>query len=84
MTPPLTDEENFYPLTMAPEGEKLSVSALSCSKSLEMRLTSLGLHVGSDLKISQRQGNDLVVLRGEMRLALGAGMAQKIMVTTRS
>ena len=65
---------------MAQEGEHVRIFVLRGGKGLEMRLTSLGLNVGSELRISQRQGNSLVVIRGETRLALGAGMAQKIMV----
>lgn len=69
-----------YPLAMAVEGEQVTVENLRGSKNLELRLTSLGLNVGSEITISQKQGSNLVVIRGETRLALGAGMAQKIMV----
>jgi len=69
-----------FPLAMAQEGERVRISLLRGGKGLEMRLTSLGLNVGSDLLVSQRRGNNLVVIRGETRFALGAGMAQKIMV----
>ena len=69
-----------YPLAMAQEGDRVRIFLLRGGKGLEMRLTSLGLNVGSELTVSQRQGNNLVVIRGETRLALGAGMAQKIMV----
>jgi len=65
---------------MAQEGEKLNVHLLSGGKALERRLTSLGLNIGCALTVSQRQGGDLVVIRGQTRLALGVGMAQKIMV----
>lgn len=69
-----------FPLAMAQEGERVRVFLLRGGKGLEMRLTSLGLNVGGELTVSQRQGNNLVVIRGETRLALGAGMAHKIMV----
>lgn len=69
-----------FPLTMAQEGEQVRVSVLRGGKGLEMRLTSLGLNVGSELTISQRLGGNLVVISGETRMALGAGMAHKIMV----
>lgn len=69
-----------FPLTMAQEGEQVKVFLLRGGKGLEKRLTSLGLNVGSELTVSQQQGGKMVVLRGETRLALGAGMAQKIMV----
>ncbi len=69
-----------FPLAMAQEGEQVQIFLLRAGKGLEMRLTSLGLNTGSELTILHRQGGQLVVLRGETRLALGAGMAQKIMV----
>lgn len=69
-----------FPLAMAQEGERLRIHLLRGGKGLEMRLTALGLNVGSELTVSQREGGGLVVLRGETRIALGAGMAQKIMV----
>ena len=69
-----------FPLAMAQEGERVRVFLLRGGKGLEMRLTSLGLNVGSELTVAQRLGGKLVVIRGETRLALGAGMAQKIMV----
>ncbi len=65
---------------MAQEGERVRIYLLRGGKGLEMRLTSLGLNVGSELVVSQHQGGNMVVLRGETRLALGAGMAHKIMV----
>lgn len=69
-----------FPLAMAREGERLRVHLLRGGKAMEMRLTTLGLNVGSELTVSQREGGNLVVLRGETRIALGAGMAHKIMV----
>jgi ferrous iron transport protein A len=69
-----------FPLAMAREGVKVRIHMLQGGKRLEMRLTSLGLNVGSELVVSQQQGGKMVVRRGETRLALGAGMAHKIMV----
>ena len=75
-----SNDRAAFPLAMAGEGERVRIYLLRGGKGLEMRLTSLGLNVGSELIVSQRQGGNLVVIRGETRLALGAGMAQKIMV----
>ncbi|MFP4207301.1 MAG: ferrous iron transport protein A [Wenzhouxiangella sp.] len=73
-------ENNAFPLTMAREGMRVRIHRLLGGKGLEMRLTSLGLNVGSELVVSLHQGGKLVVLREETRLALGAGMAHKILV----
>lgn len=72
---------NAFPLAMTQPGERVRIALLRSGKGLAKRLTELGLHVGSQLTVSQHEGGNLVVIRGETRLALGAGMAQKIMVT---
>ena len=70
-----------FPLTMAGEGEQVRIQSLQGGKGLVMRLTELGLNQGTDVRILQRQGGGLVVARGETRIALGGGMAAKILVT---
>jgi ferrous iron transport protein A len=74
--------EGAFPLTLADEGEPVRIVALRAGRGLDQRLTEMGLHVGSEVRVRQRQpGGGLVVARGETRLALGAGMAHKILVT---
>jgi len=73
-------KNSSFPLTMASEEETVRIVALTGGKQLELRLTSLGLNVGSEIRIGQKQGGRFVVIRGEARLALGAGMASKINV----
>ena len=77
---PEPSAKDAFPLTMAREGMRVRVHRLLGGKGLEMRLTSLGLNIGSELVVSLHQGGKLVVLREETRLALGAGMAHKILV----
>lgn len=70
-----------FPLSMADEGARLRVVALRGGDNLSRRMTEMGLNVGSELVVRQRQGGGgLVVSRGEMRFALGGGMAHKVMV----
>lgn len=71
-----------FPLTMAGEGERVRIQTLRGGKGLMLRLTELGLNQGTELRIVQRQGSGLVVARGETRIALGGGMATKILVTS--
>jgi ferrous iron transport protein A len=47
---------------------------------LDKRLASMGLQINSKIEILQRLGGSLVVAVNDIRLALGAGMAHKIMV----
>lgn len=70
-----------FPLSLAGEGEPVRIVALRAGRGLDQRLTELGLHVGMELSVRQRQpGGAIVVARGETRLALGAGMAHRILV----
>lgn len=70
-----------FPLTMAGENAAVRVVAIQGGTRLARRLTEMGLHVGSEIVVRQRQGGGLVVCRGETRLALGGGMAHRIMVS---
>jgi ferrous iron transport protein A len=65
---------------MADEGAHVRVVGLKGGNGLERRMTEMGLNVGAELVVRQRQGGGLVVMRGETRYALGGGMAHQIMV----
>ncbi len=69
-----------FPLSMADEGTHVRVVALRGGAGLDKRMTEMGLNVGSELTVRQRQGGGVVVSRGETRFALGGGMAHKVMV----
>jgi len=72
----------LFPLMMADEGARVRVVALRGGAGLDRRMTEMGLNVGAELVVRQRQGGGVVVARGETRFALGGGMAHKIMVST--
>jgi ferrous iron transport protein A len=70
-----------FPLAMAGEGDWVKISNVRGGKNLIKRLIIMGLIEDVELQIVQRQkGSGLVVARGGTRLALGLGMANKIMV----
>jgi ferrous iron transport protein A len=75
-----TDAGGAFPLAMALEGQSLKIVSLQAGRSLDRRLTELGLHVGSRVEVRQRRSAGLVIARGGSRIALGAGMAAKILV----
>jgi ferrous iron transport protein A len=72
---------NTVPLALAEQGERVRITRLLGGRGMALRLTELGLNVGSELRIAHRHGGRLVVVRGETRLALGAGIAHKVLVT---
>lgn len=75
-------QTDHFPLGMATEGITVRITALYGGATLARRVTEMGLNIGSEITIHQRQGGGLVVMRGETRFALGGGMANKIMVET--
>lgn len=76
-----TDRTDGFPLMMASEGEAVRVVAILGGRAMALRMAELGLNVGSELVVRQRQGGGLVVGRGEARFALGGGMAHRILVS---
>jgi len=69
------------PLAMASAGEKVRIHSLAGGRGMHQRLSSMGLNVGTEIEVVKRgiPGPFLVGL-GDTRLAIGAGMAHKIMV----
>jgi ferrous iron transport protein A len=69
------------PLAMARPGEVVTLVAINAGFGLRRRLADMGLSPGVSLRVIQSQmpGPVIIELRGS-RLALGRGMAQKIMV----
>lgn len=70
------------PLALAEQGALVRITRLLGGRGMALRLTELGLNVGSEVRIAHRHGGQVVVVvRGETRLALGAGIAHKVLVT---
>ena len=70
------------PLPMASPGEVVQVVDIRAGGGLTKRLANMGLLPGVNIRVisSQRPGPVVVEVKGT-RLALGYGMAQKILVT---
>ncbi len=70
-----------FPLLLAGEGEKVRILAYASGRGMERKLADLGLPVGSEITIMTRQnGGQMIVARDNVRIALGAGMAHRILV----
>lgn len=80
-TPPRTDDTRCFPLGMAAENVAVRVVAIQGGAGMARRVAELGLRIGSELTVRQRLGAALVVASGPLRLALGTGMAHKILVS---
>ncbi|MCG8544902.1 MAG: ferrous iron transport protein A [Alphaproteobacteria bacterium] len=70
-----------FALPMAAEGERVTIVAIAGGRPGEKRLIDLGLTVGKELTVLQRQAQgSLVVALGGARLALGFAFAQRVLV----
>jgi ferrous iron transport protein A len=70
-----------FPLSAAAVGDRLRIESLTAGKTLARRLADLGLPVGSEIEVVHRQpGGRMVVAREFARVALGAGMTERILV----
>lgn len=64
-------------------GEKGTVVGLFGGRQFQDRLVSMGIHVGCEIEVlhsSDSQGGPTLVSAGETRLAIGQGMADKVLV----
>lgn len=72
--------DRAFPLALAAEGECVRIARLGAGHALGLRLTELGLNVGSEVRVAQSDGARMVVIRGGARLALGTGLSHRIFV----
>jgi Fe2+ transport system protein FeoA len=71
------------PLSTIATGKKGMVVALMGGRQFQNRLVSMGMNVGCEIEIvhsSNGRGGPTLVATGETRLAVGHGMADKILV----
>jgi ferrous iron transport protein A len=82
MTLPGVSHPHAFPLAMATVGERVRVAGIRGEKQLAKRLIDMGLSQQCEVAVLQRQPHgDLVLICGETRIALGSGMAHRILVT---
>lgn len=72
-----------FPLTFAADGETVALTEIRTGSKLRKRLGDMGLNVGMQVRIvqSDTSGPLILAVTNDSRLAVGRGMAQKIMVT---
>lgn len=71
-----------YPLTFAARGETVMVAEIRAGDRLRKRLGEMGLSIGMQVRVVQGNlaGPVILAIKNDSRLAVGRGMAQKIMV----
>ena len=69
------------PLSMATADQEVELVEIQAGRKLTRRLAELGLTVGVKLKVVQDNGGPLLVSVRGSRIAIGRGMAHKLLVT---
>lgn len=75
--------DGLVPLSQVAPGERVVLVAIDGGKCLRKRLADLGLNIGTTVRVVQnaRFGPMILAVKEDCRLALGRGMAHKILVT---
>ncbi len=71
----------MFPLSMTATGERVKLVNIIGGEGIKNRLAALGLTPGVELCVVQDAGGPLLVSVRDSRIALGRGMAHKIMVS---
>ncbi len=71
----------MMPLAMLKSGEKARVKAIRGGRGFVSRISAMGLTPGTEIQVITSQGHGPMVVKvRENRLALGHGMAHRVMV----
>ena len=68
------------PLAMLSQGETACIKEIVGGRTARGKLTDLGFVSGKTVKIHRSSGGPLIVGLGDNRVALGRGMAHKVLV----
>ena len=70
-----------FPLLLAAVGERIRIVAIRSGRDTGRRLSDLGLTSGCEVTVVSRDAaGSMVVARDDMRLALGMGLAHRVLV----
>ena len=78
----MSQQPDTIPLSDLPHGQPARLAEIRGGRHLTRRLLALGLRQGSPVCVVQRRGQGLVLASGGVRIAVGAGIAEKLWVTT--
>jgi ferrous iron transport protein A len=67
------------PMTEIPVGQRARLVKIEGGRELTRRLLALGLGMNQEIEVLQHRGRGVVVARDGNRIALGGGIAEKLM-----
>ncbi|MES9863072.1 MAG: FeoA family protein [Candidatus Thiodiazotropha sp. LLP2] len=76
-----SSSDELVKLSGLPVGGRACIKRVLGGRLLVHRLLGLGLRVGSEIEILQRRGSGVVVACQGSRVALGAGVAEKLLMS---
>ncbi|MBN1522141.1 MAG: ferrous iron transport protein A [Candidatus Aureabacteria bacterium] len=62
------------------EGMQAKIVRIDAGRGLNLRIKSLGILEGDTVKVIHNTSGPIIIAKGGLRLALGRGMSQKIIV----
>lgn len=71
---------NIIPLSFVDIGDKVVIYKISGGDNFSKKMMEMGFNRGAEIIIVSNNNGPIIVRVGESRVALGRGMAQKIMV----
>jgi ferrous iron transport protein A len=69
------------PLSMVRPGERVRIREIRGGRGIVGRLASMGLYSGVEIVVVSNSPGPLILNRGGVRMGLGYGMAQRILVS---
>lgn len=74
-----------FPLVLVAPGERVRIAGVSGGAGIRQKLADMGLAIGSVIAVTNRQdGGSLVIACGDVRIAVGFGIAYRILVARMS
>ncbi len=77
---PIYRSKDNRPLSSIHGGERVQVTQVIGGRALVRRLREMGISNGVEIEVAQNTGGPVIIILGNSRMALGQGMAGKIMV----
>ena len=74
-------QNSAFPLALARTGEKLVINGVQSGKGLNRKLMEQGLRPGIEVSVIQKRSGGFILASEGQRIALGAGLAQKLFVS---
>jgi Fe2+ transport system protein FeoA len=70
-----------FPLVLVAPGERVRIAGVSGGDGIRQKLADMGLAIGSVISVANRQdAAGLVIARDDVRIAVGFGVAYRILV----